>query len=167
MAHIDKSTRHFRRLRHGFLQKSLELAGDAKKHNAAADSESPNFCFDEAYNKREQVEKFGHRSREDIAAQAAKEYKEATDNFVAACKHCEFYPCRLEAGEDFSLSGVQEAFRGRRREIFSYYYEDKAARGRINSRLQQTDIGDGAKTAPCLVLARSGKIKKSDWILDG
>ena len=156
-----KGSPYYRQVRHKHLKSMVDVLGDAKKHSGGGNA--PDWIFQEAFNNQKLVGKVGRvRSQDDVFMESETEVKQAQDLLLMACKNCEFFPCELEPGEDFSLQHVKEIFRGRRRKIFWKIHanEDGITLKRVRDRLGQKDVASGAKSASCAVLIRKGRIDK-------
>lgn len=159
-----KGSVYYRRLRRDKLMLSLDKVGESKMHSGAGNAEEYVFSFDDAYNNPRIKEKVGYtRTKGQIRAKSDIELEQAKNLLVEACRHCEFYPCAIAADADITDPTVREEFRHHRRKIFWSYHDSELVRTRIRDRLSHKDVVSGAKSAPCAVLVRPGRLKKTDW----
>ena len=139
---------YYRKERNEYLLEALDLMGLHNMYKGAVFSTT--IDFNAAYNTKEQRKvNDGARTEEEINAVADQKIILAQENFLLACSVCEFREtCTKKIGK---------------KKIFWHLLENAKIWGRLRGRLKSADVRDGYKSAPCEVLLRAGRLKKSDW----
>ena len=112
------------------LAKTLELIGLARMHIGASEAEDFQLPFDEAYNDKEKIKKYGYREKGEMYYKGLDEIDRAKADFRKACIAC---PLR---GECFSEAG-QKDVKKYRESIFFTILSDVKTRKRFASRVNR------------------------------
>lgn len=134
------------------LVSAIKHIGFANRYYGASISTTIN--FQETYNRPDQVQIYGQRTRQDLARASEKEESTALAEFGRACYNCEF-----RCVEGACCGNIDE------NRVFNILKENPTARKRFLGRLENEEIEQGYKSAPCLRLLQKARLKATDWTL--